>query len=89
MPFTHRRLLRRPEVCAITGKTDSVLDRDVRNGLFPPPVKLSPDPTRRAVGWPSDEVEVVTNAVIAGANVEETRALVGNLLAARNRKEAA
>lgn len=80
-----RRLLRRPEVRAVSGKTDSFLDRDMRIGLFPKPIKLSPDPTRRAVGWPSDEVEVVTSAVIAGASADEVRQLVVNLVAARGR----
>lgn len=83
-----RRLLRRPEVLTLTGKTGSFLDRDIRNGLFPPAVKLSADPTRRAVGWPSDEVEAVTDAVIAGASADDVRALVTKLMAARSRKAA-
>lgn len=90
MQFVHRRLLRRPEVRDASGKTDSFLDRDIRAGLFPPPVKLSPDPTRRAVGWPSDEVQAVTSAVIAGASADEVRLLVADLIAARGRgREAA
>lgn len=83
MHTSTRRLLRRPEVRATTGKSDSFLDRDIRNGLFPPPVKLSPDPTRRAVGWPSDEVEAVTAAVIAGVGADEVRALVADLVERR------
>jgi prophage regulatory protein len=90
MQFTTCRLLRRPDVLAATGKTSSFLDREIRDGLFPPPVKLSPDPTRRAVGWPSDEVEAVTAAVIAGAGADEVRALVADLIARRRRaREAA
>lgn len=86
MQNTFRCLLRRPQVRAVTGKTDSFLDRDMRNGLFPPPVKLSPDPTRRAVGWPSDEVKAVTDAVIAGSRADEVMALVKKLVEARTSK---
>ena len=87
MHTTTRRLLRRPEVRQATGKTDSFLDRDIRHGLFPQPVKLSPDPSRRAVGWPSDEVEAVTDAVIAGASADEVRQLVADLVALRGKRE--
>lgn len=80
-----RCLMRRPAVKAVTGKTDSFLDRDIRIGLFPKPIRLSPDPTRRAVGWPSDEVEAVTSAVIAGASADEVRQLVVDLVVARSR----
>ena len=45
------RVLRRNDVCAMTGLTRSVLDREVRNGRFPAPFKLLPDPKARAVGW--------------------------------------
>lgn len=51
------RIVRRPEVLAVTGLTDSALDREMRAGRFPRPVKLSPDPKSRAVGWPASAVQ--------------------------------
>ena len=47
----HDKILRRPDVKALTGLTDSVLDREVRAGRFPAPFKLLPDPRSRVVGW--------------------------------------
>lgn len=51
------RILRRPEVKALTGLTDSVLDREIRAGRFPAPFKLLPDPRARAVGWSARAVQ--------------------------------
>jgi len=54
---TPDRILRRPEVKAATGLTDSVIDREVRAGRFPAPFKLLPDPRARAVGWSERAVQ--------------------------------
>lgn len=51
------RVIRRPEVKHLTGLSDSVLEREVRAGRFPPPFKLSPDPKARAVGWSLHSVQ--------------------------------
>lgn len=51
------RILRRPQVTGLTGLTSSNLDREIRAGRFPPPVKLSPDPKARAVGWSERAVQ--------------------------------
>ncbi|MGQ0699550.1 MAG: helix-turn-helix transcriptional regulator [Panacagrimonas sp.] len=53
---TRERFIRRPEVRHVTGLTDSALDRLIRAGQFPKPVRLSPDPISRAVGWPESRV---------------------------------
>lgn len=45
------RIIRRPELLHITGLSNSALDREVRDGRFPAPLKLSPNPKARAVGW--------------------------------------
>lgn len=45
------RILRRPEVQQLTGLTNSVMDRAIRSGHFPRPVRLLTDPRSRAVGW--------------------------------------
>lgn len=54
--------------------------RDIKLGLFTPPVSIGP----RAVGWPSFEVVALNEARIAGKTVSEIRALVSDLKAARN-----
>lgn len=51
------RLIRRPAVREQTGLTDSALDREIRAGRFPKPVKLSADPKCRAVGFSYNKVQ--------------------------------
>ena len=46
------RVLRRPEVEALTGKTRSGIYRDMTAGTFPRPIRLSP----KAVGWLEEDV---------------------------------
>lgn len=77
------QLIRRPELVSRLGMTDSALDRAIRDGFVPPPVKLSPDPTRRAVGWPAHEADEVIAARIAGLDPEATRELVADLVGRR------
>lgn len=64
------RILRRPEVRHKTGLTDSALDRLIRSGQFPKPIRLSPDPQSRAVGWIEDDVEQYIEARISEAQTE-------------------
>lgn len=47
------RLLRRPEVEAITGLSRSSIYAQMEKGDFPKPVKLGP----RAVAWPESRIE--------------------------------
>lgn len=77
------QLIRRPELVSRLGMTDSALDRAIRDGFVPPPVKLSPDPTRRAVGWPAHEVDEIIAARIAGLDPEATRELVADFVERR------
>ncbi|MGD9582142.1 MAG: helix-turn-helix transcriptional regulator [Lysobacterales bacterium] len=51
------RLIRKPEVRACTGMTASALDREIKAGRFPKPVKLSGSPEARAVGWSMRQVQ--------------------------------
>lgn len=51
----------------------------IRGGLMVRPVRLS----ARAVGWPAQEIERITRAVIAGCSDDEIRHLVGQLHAER------
>ena len=59
---TFCRLLRRPEVEKITGKSRSEIYDQMQKGLFPLQVRLSAN--GRAVGWPADEiVKYVTDRI--------------------------
>jgi prophage regulatory protein len=58
-----RRLIRKPEVCAITGLSPSEIDRRERAGNFPRRIKIS----ERAVAWKSDEIEAEVERMIAAA----------------------
>jgi prophage regulatory protein len=80
-----RYLLRRPELRQRIGRSDSAIDNDVRDGLIPPPVRCGP----RSVAWPSDEVDAIVNARIAGDDDDEIRALVTRLVAARRKSSVA
>ncbi|MBB6424628.1 AlpA family transcriptional regulator [Sphingopyxis sp. JAI128] len=67
-------LLRMPDVIATTALARQTLYRDMRRGLFPRPVKLG-----RASAWPSDAVDAVIAARVAGKTDDEIRALVADL----------
>lgn len=77
-------LPRRPQVLAMAGFSPSALDREIRKGLFPPPIRLSPDPTSRAVGWVEAEIATVNAAKVRGENEDAIRKLVADLVAARS-----
>ena len=49
-----RRVLRRPEVLAVSGYKPTQLDELIKQGKFPAPVRLSKG--GRAVGWFEDEL---------------------------------
>ena len=54
MDFDDYRLLRLPEVMAITGLSRSTIDRLVRTGLFPQSRQIAP----RAVAWRWADVKI-------------------------------
>jgi prophage regulatory protein len=51
-PVSPRPILRRPQVLACTGVSDTTLWRLVKKGNFPQPIKIS----AQSVGWFADEV---------------------------------
>jgi prophage regulatory protein len=53
---------------------------NIRDGLWTKPVSIG----QRSVGWPSDEVEAINKARIAGANDDQLRQLVMQLHAKRS-----
>jgi len=48
-----RRILRLPEVCAITGRSRPTIYRHMNQGRFPVAIKLG----EKSIGWFSDEIE--------------------------------
>lgn len=75
----NQSILRLPFVKTCSGLSRSTLYLRIAQGLWPKPVKLGP----RAVGWPSNEVEMMNAARIAGKTNEDIRQLVTRLEAAR------
>lgn len=82
-PLSIPALLRCEAVTLLTGLPPDELDREIKNGLFPPPVKLTPDDTSDAIGWNSCEIAAVNAAKIGGADCEQLRQLVSDLVATR------
>lgn len=74
-----RSILRLPAVKSESGLSRSTIYLRVSQGLWTRPVSLG----ARAVGWPSDEVEAINTARIAGETDDEIRILVKKLEAAR------
>lgn len=66
---TPDRIIRRPDVRAQTGLSDSALDREVRAGRFPAPIKLSRAENARAVGWSQRAVQAWVDSRIASQEV--------------------
>ena len=67
--------LRCPIVQRHMGMARSTLYAQVQNGLFPKPVKLGP----RIVGWPESEIQMVSDARLAGYTDEQVKSLVCQL----------
>jgi prophage regulatory protein len=63
-----RRILRLPEVEAVTGKRRSQIYEEILDGRFPAPVPLG----ERSVGWIEEEVAAWQNARIAERDAELT-----------------
>ena len=68
-------ILRIPAVKLESGLSRSTIYLRIAQGLWTRPVSLG----ARAVGWPSDEIEAINAARIAGKVDDEIRALVAKL----------
>ncbi|SFM47315.1 transcriptional regulator, AlpA family [Nitrosomonas nitrosa] len=81
------KIQRLEKVIEQLGKKKSSIYRDVREGLLTRPVAIG----ARAVGWPSDEIDVIVSARIAGQTEGEIKSLVTDLMEKRKtfKKEAA
>ena len=76
--------LRLPAVCDRTSKPRSTIYREIRNGLMPPPVRIS----ERSAAWPDHEIDAVNCARLRGQTDNEIRQLVAELINARLAAEA-
>lgn len=73
-------ILRMPSVKAETGhKSHASIYNAIKAGLFTKPVQIG----QRSVGWPSDEVQAINAARIAGQSETEIKELVIRLHAKR------
>lgn len=74
-------ILRLPAVKAKAGhRSHASIYNAIRDGLFTKPVRIG----ARAVGWPSEEVEIIIAARVAGTLDDEIRNLVDVLHAKRS-----
>jgi len=74
-----RKILRLPAVKSESGLSRSTIYLRISQGLWTKQVSLG----ARAVGWPSEEVEAINAARIAGNTDDEIRVLVKELETAR------
>ena len=73
-------IYRMPVVKSETGhRSHASIYNAIKAGLFTRPVQIG----QRAVGWPSDEVQAINAARIAGQSEAEIRELVNRLHAKR------
>ncbi len=73
-------ILRMPAIKAETGhRSHASIYNAIKAGLFTKPVPIG----QRAVGWPSQEVQAINTARIAGKSDAEIRELVKRLHAKR------
>ena len=73
-------ILRMPAVKAETGhRSHASIYNAIKAGLFPTGVAIG----QRSKGWPSDEVQAINQARIAGKSDDEIRDLVKRLHAKR------
>ncbi len=75
------RILRKPEVIALTNLSKSSLYNRVKAGLMPPSISLG----ERAVGFIASEVHTVLDAMCQEQTPEQIKALVQELIQQRKK----
>ncbi len=75
----HKKILRLPDVKALSGYSRSTIYLRIAQGLWTKPISLG----ARCVGWTADEVSTLNSARIAGKSDKEIRELVVKLEMAR------
>ncbi len=73
------KLIRLPDVLSLTGICRSSLYSKIKKGLFVPPVQIG----ARSVAWIESEVNALLQGIVSGYDAEQIRALVADLVAAR------
>lgn len=73
-------IMREPGAREATGLPHSTFRLRIKQGLFPPPIKIGGN---KASGWPSHEVNAVVSAMVAGRSQEDIKELVKALIAKR------
>jgi prophage regulatory protein len=73
------RILRKPDVLALTNLSKSTLYNRMKDGLWPTPISLG----ERAVGFVQSECEAVLQAMIAERSPEQIKTLVRELITNR------
>jgi prophage regulatory protein len=73
------RILRKSDVVELYNFSKSTLYNRIKDGLMPPPISLG----ARSVGFISNEIEAVIQAMIAEQTPEQIRQLVQKLIADR------
>jgi predicted DNA-binding transcriptional regulator AlpA len=76
-------LMARPALLASLDTSSTSLDRALADGSVPPGIRIG----KRCTRWPAGEIRAVLEAIAAGATIEERRALVVRLVAARRGKQ--
>ncbi|OSI34692.1 helix-turn-helix transcriptional regulator [Neisseria dumasiana] len=66
-------------------KAPNTVYNRIKSGLLPDKVRIGP----ARIGWPVDEVNLILEAISAGADDTEIKALVVKINAARQKKRAA
>ncbi len=74
-----RKLIRIPGICAASGGGRSKLYSEQKEGLWPPFVK----PSDGIAGLFDDEIELIQNAIAAGADKAQRREVVKFIVAQR------
>ncbi len=77
-----RPLLRKPVVLKVTGKSNSGLHEDIKEGLMVPVVRIG----KNSVAFPEDEIAAINAARIAGKSDDEIRQIVSRLVANRQKE---
>ncbi len=75
------RILRRPEVLKLTGWSKSTLYNRIESQHFVKPISLG----QRSIGFVSNEVTAILNAMIAEKSPEQIKALVQELINQRKK----
>lgn len=75
------RILRKPDVIALTNLSKSTLYNRIKSGLMPTPISLG----ARSIGFVAYEIEAVINAMIAEKTPEQIKQLVSELIQQRKK----